>query len=50
MQSYKHFCLVFFIFLACKLLGNSDGSKVSRAERNRVEIEEEDLLHYDALL
>jgi protoheme IX farnesyltransferase len=38
MQSYKHFCLVFAIFLACKLLGNNDGSKLSRAERNKVEI------------
>ncbi len=50
MQSYKHFCLVFAIFLACKLLGNSDENKLDRKSRNRVEIDEKEFFHYDPLL
>lgn len=40
MESYKHFCLVFAIFLLCKMLGNKDYDKISRAERNKLEIGE----------
>ena len=36
MQSYKHFCLVFGIFLLCKLLGDSDPKDINIKERNRV--------------
>jgi hypothetical protein len=36
MQSYKHFCLVFGIFLLCSLLGNNDGEEINIRKRNLV--------------
>jgi hypothetical protein len=50
MQSYKHFMLVFGIFFLCHIFGNSDSSKISRSERNKTEISEEESILYDVLL
>jgi protoheme IX farnesyltransferase len=35
MQSYKHFCLVFAIFIACKLFGKSSATDIDMKKRNR---------------
>jgi hypothetical protein len=43
MQSYKHFTLVFGIFLLCTLIGNSDCQKINIRERNL--LKNEDLEH-----
>lgn len=50
MESYKHFCLVFAIFLLCKMLGNKDYDKINRADRNRLETGDENASIYDVLL
>ena len=45
MQSYKHFTLVFCIFIICSLLSRNRGKGLNLKERNTVKMKEDNLFN-----
>lgn len=46
MESYKHFCLVFAVLVACKIFGKSEAEDIDLKQRNRSQREDAQLFDF----